>query len=140
MTPAERDASIVELGARVHLFVRPQAREAFIALFRDVLGCEVSERAFGLEHPILLVSFDNGSRFSVEFTQLAPPEPGRDIDDATAFRGAWLEFRTTDLEWHQHRLRDAGIPEFRHPGNIHAYFSAPGGQVFRLLDVAYEGP
>jgi hypothetical protein len=38
------------------------------------------------------------------------------------------------------KLRRAGIPEFRHPGSSHAYFSAPGGQVFRLLDVAYVGP
>ena len=27
-----------------------------------------------------------------------------------------------------------------HPGSTHVYFSAPGGQVFRLIDVAYDGP
>src|SRR2546426_8025923 len=37
------EAGIVALGARVHLFVQPQAREQFTSLFRDVLGCEVSE-------------------------------------------------------------------------------------------------
>jgi hypothetical protein len=25
-------------------------------------------------------------------------------------------------------------------GSPHIYFSAPGGQVFRLIDVAYKGP
>ncbi len=38
---------------------------------------------------------------------------------------------------------DYGRPafrEFRHPGSTHVYFSAPGGQVFRLIDVAYDGP
>ncbi len=132
---------MVALGARVHFFVQPRAREEFIELFRDVLGCDVSERDFGLPHPILVVAFVDGSRFSVEFTELAPPElAGDTVDDEHAFHGAWLEFRTTDLEGHQRKLRSAGIQEFRHGGSVHAYFSALGGQVFRLLDVAYEGP
>jgi hypothetical protein len=62
------------------------------------------------------------------------------VDDTTAFRGAWIEFRSTDVSGYQHKLREAGIPEFRHPGSNHLYFSAPGGQVFRLLDVSYVGP
>lgn len=40
----------------------------------------------------------------------------------------------------QERLRQAGIPEFKHHGSQHSYFSAPGGQIFRLLDVDYHGP
>ena len=87
------------------------AREAFTSLFQDVLGCDVSERDFGLEHPILLVAFGNGSRFSVEFTELAPPEfTGDVLDDERAFRGAWIEFRTTDRDEYQQKLRGAGIP------------------------------
>ena len=38
------------------------------------------------------------------------------------------------------RLREAGMREFRHAGSVHVYFSAPGGQVVRLLDVSYDGP
>ena len=135
------DARLIALGARVHLFVRPAAREAFARLFRDVLHCRVVERDFGLEYPILLVSFEDGSAFSVEFTQLAPDEPSADVvEDAHAFHGAWIEFRTRDLEGIQAALRAAGVPEFRHPGSPHVYFSAPGGQVFRILDVDYRGP
>ncbi|MHB8459158.1 MAG: hypothetical protein ACYDAK_04415 [Candidatus Limnocylindrales bacterium] len=40
---ATNDAGIAGLGARVHLFVQPTARDAFTSLFRDVLGCDVSE-------------------------------------------------------------------------------------------------
>jgi hypothetical protein len=138
------EPSIVGLGARVHLFVRPDAREAFTSLFRDVLGCTVVERDFGLEHPILLVPFEDGSAFSVEFTDLAPGQPVSEqpahADDERAFRGAWIEFRTRELERQQASLREAHVPEFRHPGSAHAYFVAPGGQVFRLLDVGYSGP
>lgn len=125
----------------MHLFVHPDARARFRHLFEEVLGCSAIERDFGLEFPILLVRFGDGSAFSVEFTELAPHEmPPAEVDDRHAFRGAWIEFRTTDLAGCQERLRRAGIPEFRHPGSPHAYFTAPGGQVFRLLDVDYQGP
>jgi len=110
-------------------------------MFRDVLGCTVAEGDFGLEYPVAIVSFPDGSRFSVEFTALAPEQPaGQTIQDELAFRGAWIEFRTTDVAGYQERLRRAGIREFRHAGSHHIYFSAPGGQVFRLIDLAYQGP
>jgi hypothetical protein len=132
---------IVALGARVHLFVKPKHRGQFLSLFRDVLGCAVTERDFGMEHPVGLVSFPDRSAFSVEFTDLAPEDTSEDtIDDAHAFRGAWIEFRTTNVPRYQAELRRAGIREFRHPGSAHVYFSAPGGQVFRLIDLNYEGP
>ncbi len=132
---------IVALGARVHLFVKPRYRSQFLSLFRDVLGCAVAERDFGLEHPVALVSFPDGSSFSVEFTELAVEDIEADtIDDAQALRGAWIEFRSTDVARYQTELRRAGIREFRHPGSSHVYFSAPGGQVFRLIDVNYKGP
>jgi hypothetical protein len=136
-----REPSIQGLGPRVHLFVRPGARGAFTSLFRDTLGCEVVERDFGLQYPVVLVSFSDGSRFSAEFTDLAPVgAPGDAVSDDQSFRGAWLEFRTTDLAGDQRKVRSAGIPEFRHGGSTHAYFVAPGGQVFRWVDVDYEGP
>jgi hypothetical protein len=132
---------LTALGARVHLFVHPSARDRFTALFRDLLGCEIREFDFGMGYPVALVSFPDGSAFSAEFSNLAPEDSGdAPVDDTTAFRGAWIEFRTNDVEHFQRRLHDAGIPSFRHPGSTHLYFSAPGGQVFRLIDVAYTGP
>jgi hypothetical protein len=126
---------------RVHLFVRPDKREPFAALFRDVLGCEVIERDFGMRWPIVLIRFGDGSAFSVEFSELAAEEPaGEALDDARALRGAWIEFRTRNRDKVDEKLRRAGVPHFRHPGSTHNYYSAPGGQVFRILDVAYQGP
>jgi hypothetical protein len=138
---AQPDDGIRALGARVHLFVQPGLRQRFTSLFRDVLGCTVIERDFGLPHPVLLVPFPDGSGFSVEFSERAPEDYGGDvIDDERAFRGAWIEFRTADVPLMQQRLRDAGIREFRHSGSTHLYFCAPGGQVFRLIDLDYTGP
>ena len=121
--------------------MQPSAREAFKALFREVLGCDVAELDFGFDHPILLVQFGDGSAFSVESSDLAPMvSPTDPIDDRRAFRGAWIEFRTPDVDAVQAALRQAGVPEFRHPGSNHVYFAAPGGQVFRVLDIGYSGP
>ncbi len=127
------------LGARVHLFVRPESLDAFTSLFRDVLGCDVHERDFGLPHPILLVSFPDKSAFSVEFSDLAPRSPEKPVYE-NAFKGAWIEFRTGDVAGVHERLDRAGIASFTHPASPHRYFAAPGGQVFRILDLAYRGP
>ena len=100
--------------------MQPHAREAFIRLFRDVLGCNVLERDFGLEYPILLVRFGDGSAFSVEFTELAPEEcTGDPLDDEHAFRGASTEFRTTnrrDVRREAEKRRDSRVStQTQHP-------------------------
>jgi len=131
---------IAGLGARVHLFVRPEFRDRFTALFKDVLGCDVRELEFGLPHPIVLVSFADGSSFSVEFSHLAPRQSSDEPRYENAFKGAWIEFRTDDLAAVHERLDRAHIPSFAHPASPHRYFVAPGGQVLRILDLAYVGP
>jgi hypothetical protein len=139
-SPAQQSV-LTALGARVHMFVRPAYREKFTQLFRDVLGCDTKELNFGLSYPILLVSFPDHSAFSVEFTDLAPEDVQSDtIDDARAFRGAWIEFRARDIPAVQEKLRAAGVRSFSHLGSKHLYFSAPGGQVFRVIDINYQGP
>lgn len=132
---------IIGLGARVHLFVHPSQRTPFVALFSETLRCTVLERDFGLEFPILLVSFPDGSAFSVEFSPLATDtESVTTVTDTEASRGTWIEFRTTDVSAFQARLERAQVPSFRHGGSQHIYFMAPGGQVFRFLDMNYSGP
>jgi uncharacterized protein (DUF58 family) len=136
-----RASALAALGARVHMFVRPAYREKFTQLFRDVLGCDTKELNFGLSYPVLFVSFPDHSAFSVEFTDLAPEDvQGDTIDDAHAFRGAWIEFRARDVSAVQEKLRAAGVRSFSHPGSKHMYFSAPGGQVFRVININYQGP
>jgi hypothetical protein len=119
---------IAALGARVHVIVRPIQREAFTALFRDVLQCQTRELDFGMPLPILLITFPDGSAMSAEFTG----------DDDV--RGTWIEFRVADVAAVQARLEDAAIHSFTHPGSPHHYFTAPGGQVFRVIHLDYRGP
>jgi hypothetical protein len=131
---------IAGLDARVHLFVRPEAIHRFIALFRDVFECEVRTVDTGMPHPIWLCVFGNGSSFSVEVSAAAPTDPIGDVSEANARHGAWIEFRTTNLNGVLARLDAAGVPSFTHPPSPHRYFSAPGGQVFRVVDIQYRGP
>ena len=136
-----QEVRLAGLGARVHLYVRPSAKDRFVALFRDVLHCDLVERDFGMPQPLVFVGFPDKSGFSVEFSDDAPAEhSGTTLDDAHALRGAWIEFRSPDAAAVHRALRDAGIREFRHAGSTHTYFEAPGGQVFRVLDLDYVGP
>lgn len=121
---------ISSLGARVHLLVRPNHRDALIALVRDVLGCEVRELNSGLRFPIAFVPFPDGSGFSVEFSREAPEESN----------GTWIEFRASDVVGVHAKLREAGLSSFRRPGSSHEYFRFPGGQIFRIIDLMYRGP
>lgn len=121
------------LGRRVHLFAQPSARPALTTMFKDLFGAVVAERDFGLAYPILVAAFGNGSLISVEFTDAAPRAPGvHEIDDRRALRGAWIEFRTTDVAAMERRLSAAGLPSFHHADTPFTYFSGPNGQVFRL--------
>jgi hypothetical protein len=131
---------IVGLGARLHLFVHPNTRAEFRALFADTLECEVLERDFGLDYPVMVVRFPDGTLFSVETSPLAAEGTSISVTDESAFRGAWIEFRTTEVAAVHARLRSAGVAEFRHEGSEHVYFAAPGGQVFRVVDINYTGP
>lgn len=132
---------IAGLGARVDLFVRPEYRQRFQEVFRDALGCDVRELELGMAYPITLVSFPDGSSFSFEYSDAAMTQPpAASLDYARAPRGAWIEFRTADVGAVQQKSRDAGVPSFSHTASPHAYFNAPGGQVFRILDLAYQGP
>lgn len=125
----------------MHLFVHPSYRERFTELFRDVLGCTVLERNFPeMPEPVLFIPFPDGSGFSVEFSTLAAADAAAPLDDDHAFRGAWIEFRASDVAAVNQKLRDAGVARFRHQGSAHEYFSAPGGQVFRVIALDYTGP
>jgi hypothetical protein len=114
------------------MIVRPESRERLTQVFRELLACDVRELDFGLPDPIMLVSFPDGSAFSVEFSS--------DAAEEDAFCRTWIEFRTPDLAAVQQRLHEAGVPSFSHPGSPHTYFKAPGGAVIRFLDVGYRGP
>jgi hypothetical protein len=122
---------MVALGNNVHIFARPQRRDAWRRLFDDVLGC--GPVAFinhpGMAEPMMLVRFPGGGNLSIEFVD--------DADDSDRPRPAtWLELRTEDPAATLQAVVHAGFAEVKHPGHPH-YFLAPGGQVFTIAPIPH---
>lgn len=119
---------MLALNNSVHLYVRPDAKEKFMAFFTDILGLEAlkSADAVGTSEPIYAFRFSNGAVLSVEFTEDA-------LDEQQARWGAWLELRTDDAESLQQKALAAGLVRVIHPYTPFFYIQAPGGQVFRIV-------
>ncbi len=96
-------------------------------LFETVLDCgPVTDVAHpGMPDPMLVVRFPGGGSLSIEFIDSA-----QDSDQPRM--GTWLELRANDPEVVMRAIRDAGVPEIKHPGHPY-YFMAPGGQVFTVI-------
>lgn len=118
---------MIGLGNNVHLFARPNRREALRALFESILETgPVAEVALpGFDQPMLIVRFPAGGSLSIEFTSEA------EDSDAPRF-GTWLELRASDPTAVIEAVRRAGIAEVKHAGHPF-YFLAPGGQVFTVV-------
>lgn len=118
---------MISFGNNAHIFARPQRRESFRHLFETVLKCGPVATIDhpGMSEPMLVVRFPKGGALSIEFTP--------DADDSDEPRlAAWLELRTPDPTAVIQTLREAAIPEVKHPGHSF-YFMAPGGQVFTVV-------
>ena len=118
-----------DLSNRVHLFAHPSERDQLDRLFTELLGLPagVSLDAPGDDEPVRIYRFTNGASISVEFTLETP-------HDGEASRGAWLELILNDAEAVKKKVLEAGLQEVDFQGNDYFYFSAPGGQVFRIID------
>ncbi|MEO7001713.1 MAG: hypothetical protein ABI068_07840 [Ktedonobacterales bacterium] len=119
---------MIALSNSAHIYARPASKERLVCCFTDILGCEslISPDAAGLPVPVLAFRFSNGGALSVEFTEDA-------LDEQQARWGAWLEIKADDPAVLQQKVREAGLPLLKHPGNDHFYFAAPGGQVLRIV-------
>src|ERR1700719_1875886 len=115
------------LGNNVHIFARPNRREALEWLFETVLQCGpvATVEHPGMVAPMLVVRLPEGGSISVEFTEDAP--------DADHPRFAtWLELRTAEPAALMRTVLECGLSEVKHPGHPY-YFMAPGGQVFTIV-------
>jgi hypothetical protein len=115
------------LGNNVHIFARPNRREALEWLFETVLQCGpvATVEHPGMVAPMLVVRLPEGGSISVEFTE--------DAADADQPRFAtWLELRTAEPAALMRTVLESGLSEVKHPGHPY-YFMAPGGQVFTIV-------
>ncbi|HEX6818691.1 MAG TPA: hypothetical protein VF120_09980 [Ktedonobacterales bacterium] len=122
---------MTKLANRVHMFARPEVKDALTEFFTSLLGCTLaySSDAPGNPAPVLAFTFPGGGSLSVEFTADA-------LDDEHARRGLWIEVEANDAARVQERVLAAGYPQIRYSGNDFFYVAAPGGQVLRIVSSA----
>lgn len=109
------------LSNRVHVFARPQVRQAMIEFFTQILEAEVVPIP---GTSMLAFRFPDNSSYSVEFTDDA-------LDEKQASRGAWLEVITDYPEALQKKVMKAGLPKVEYiTGRF--YFQSPNGQVWGI--------
>jgi len=114
---------MIALSNRVHLFARPDVKDALTAFFTAILECEVAAIP---GTSIVAFRFVNNASVSVDFTVDA-------LDAEQASRGAWLEVRTDDPEALQRKVLAAGLSRVDYPTG-RFYFQAPGGQVWGIYE------
>lgn len=126
-----KGTTMTTLSNRVHMFARPEVKDALTEFFTVLLGCTLafSSDAPGNPTPVLAFAFPGGGSLSVEFTPNA-------LDEGHARKGLWIEVEADDAAAVQRRILAAGCPQVRYPGNDYFYVAAPGGQVLRIVSSA----
>ncbi len=124
---AGRQAGRVSLGRNSKLTVRPQERGQINTFYCEVLGCERTKTSPGAD------VFQVGADF---FLGVIYDDEALTVEQCA--KAIWLELRTDRLQETRQRILDFGIQEIIYRDREHFYFQAPGGQVFRLIDVAED--
>lgn len=109
-------------GTHQKWLVRPAHREAVRAMFTRGLGAaDITPK----DGPLDVFELESGAVIGVELDANA-------LDEASARKGAWLEFLVVDPDATARTLDAQGLKRVEYDDAQHAYFQAPGGPVFRL--------
>ena len=119
--------SKAEWGTHSKMLAPPSTRVRLQGFYRDVLGCYVGK---GPQHPggptdTDVIRFANGFSIVVHYMDAA-------LSEAELKKSIWLELLTDDPAHLVRKIRAFGIQPFDYFDKDHAYFQAPGGQVFRV--------
>jgi len=111
-----------QLGRNQKWIVLPAHRTAVHEMFTRGLGAaEVTPKGA----PLDVFELESGALVGVEVDDKA-------LDEASARKGAWLEFLVSDPDATARTLDAQGVKRVEYHDKEHAYFQAPGGPVFRL--------
>jgi hypothetical protein len=110
-------------GTHQKWLVRPAHREAVRTMFTRGLGAaDVTPKKDG---PVDVFELESGALVGVEIDDGA-------LDEASARKGAWLEFLVADPDATARTLDSQGLKRVEYHDKEHQYFQAPGGPIFRL--------
>ena len=109
-------------GTHQKWLVRPAHKDAVHTMLTRGLGAtNITPKGA----PLDVFELESGALVGVELD----PEA---LDEASARKGAWLEFLVADPDATAKTLDSQGVKRVEYADKEHAYFQAPGGPVFRL--------
>ncbi len=126
---------MISFGTHYLLTIAQSERQKVRDFYAGLLGCQLQSsdgQTQNIPDNIDLFVFPGEEVVGMQYTEKADEI----LTTAEHRRGCWMEIKTDDVEGLKQKLRDFGVQEitdFWDPG--HFYFHAPGGQVYRLLQL-----
>jgi catechol 2,3-dioxygenase-like lactoylglutathione lyase family enzyme len=112
----------VILGNHMAVFAAPSERERIRRFYCDILGAKANIKSDDVDRIQL-----GESHFCFVYKDTA-------LDESEFLRATYLELKTNDTEGLKRRILSFGVKTLDVP-DVHLYFQAPGGQVFRIVGI-----
>jgi catechol 2,3-dioxygenase-like lactoylglutathione lyase family enzyme len=129
----------VMFGNHAAVRVRRTERDRIRNFYGDVLGCKITGESDFKDDIRMGDSFHFA--FCYERVPGTPTEVA--LDDGDFLKAIYLELKADNVEEMRQKIAAFGVKVLDVP-DVHLYFQAPGGQVFRLVGInedlsKYEG-
>jgi catechol 2,3-dioxygenase-like lactoylglutathione lyase family enzyme len=121
----------VIFGNHTAVFAARSEQDRIRKFYRDVLGCKVR------------IKTDEVDRFQLDDFHFCFVYQTTALDESNFLKASYLELKTDNTEEMKQKILAFGVKKLDVP-DVHLYFQAPGGQVFRLVGInedlsLYEG-
>jgi hypothetical protein len=121
----------VILGNHTAVYAARSAQDRIRKFYCDVIGCKVR------------VKTDEVDRFQLDDVHFCFVYQSTALDESDFLKAIYLELKTDNIAALKQKILAFGVKTVDVP-DPHLYFQAPGGQVFRLVDInedlsLYEG-
>ena len=126
---------MIAFGTHYLLTIAQSERQRVRDFYTGLLGCQLQSsdgETQNIPDNLDLFVFPGEEIVGVQYTE----QLNEVLTPAEHRRGCWMEIKTDDIEGLKQKLLDFGVQEitdFWDPG--HFYFHAPGGQVYRLIQI-----
>jgi hypothetical protein len=123
--------AMVIFGNHTAVFAARSEQDRIRKFYCDVLGCKVR------------IKTDEVDRFQLDDFHFCFVYQSTALDESNFLKAIYLELKTDNTEEMKQKILAFGVKKLDVP-DVHLYFQAPGGQVFRLVGInedlsLYEG-
>src|SRR5215471_10140656 len=113
------------LGNHTALIAARSEQDRIRQFYCDVLGCKVR------------VETDEVDRFQLNDFHFCFVWQSTALDESDFLKAIYLELQTDNIEEMKQKILDFGVKKVDVP-DLHLYFQAPGGQVFKLVGITED--